>query len=386
MSEPSPRPRPPARTQLGARYRRELLACLSSKVPAAGDSARALGAATHAAGLRRIDLMIMHEGALVEFAEKRLLPGDRRRTLRQAGLFFNRALAPLEASTRLAASAAADLRKRNALLRSHSIVLAEGTRRLEREVARRIAGEAVIREAAARNRTLLSESQAMHRRLRHLARQILTSQEEERRMISRELHDEVVQTLVGINVELSTLTKGASIGLRGLKERIAKTQRLVEHSVNAVHRFARDLRPAVLDDLGLIPALNAYCRSIAETHGLKLSLTAFAGIEGLANGKRTALFRVAQEAITNVVRHARATHVTVHLSQAPGVVRMDITDDGCSFPVEQTLRASNNKRLGLVGMRERLEMFGGSLAITSSEGKGTTVRAELPFQVKRSSQ
>ena len=230
---------------------------------------------------------------------------------------------------------------------------------------------------------LFLESQVMQRKLRHLTHQIISAQEEERKEISRELHDEVVQTLVGINVELAALGKGASVGLHTLKAKIARTQRLVENSVNAVHRFARDLRPAVLDDLGLIPALHAYSKNLAERKKIKIHLVAFGGVETLEPPKRTVLFRVAQEALTNVARHAHATQVKMNISKIPGAIRMEISDNGQSFHVEKTLSAKTNKRLGLVGMRERLEMVGGSLAITSSPGAGTTVRAEIPFNPKK---
>ncbi len=228
------------------------------------------------------------------------------------------------------------------------------------------------------NRVLLLESQAMQKRLRQLTHQILTAQEEERKKISRELHDDVVQTLVGLNVELSALVHGNSPDVKLLKDKIAHTQRLVEKSVDSVHRFARDLRPAVLDDLGLIPALHAYCKGLATRKKLKIQFTAFRGVESLDSDKRTVLFRVAQEALTNVARHARATRVKFTIAKIPGAVRMEISDNGKSFPVRKILLAKT-KRLGLVGMKERIEMVNGNLTIESVSGKGTTVLAEIPF-------
>ncbi|MDB6165762.1 MAG: methylase of chemotaxis methyl-accepting protein, partial [Lacunisphaera sp.] len=236
-----------------------------------------------------------------------------------------------------------------------------------------------VRQGEVENREHLVESQHMQVKLRRLTHQILTAQEEERKKISRELHDEVVQTLVGINVELSALVHGNSPGVQHLKDKIAHTQRLVENSVDAVHRFARELRPAVLDDLGLIPALEAYGKSLAARKKLKIHLTATRGVETLHSDKRTVLFRVAQEALTNVARHARATVVRLTISKIPGGIRMEVADNGKSFPVRKTLRAKSNKRLGLVGMRERVEMVGGTLVIESLPGRGTTVCAELPF-------
>jgi signal transduction histidine kinase len=219
----------------------------------------------------------------------------------------------------------------------------------------------------------------MQKRLRHLTHQILTAQEQERKELSRELHDEVVQTLIGINVELSALTKRGLAGSDGLKEKIFHIQRLVENSVTAVHRFARGLRPAVLDDLGLIPALHAYCKSVAEKRQLKIQFTAFGGVEALENAERTVLYRVAQEALTNVVRHANATEVKLSIIAISNAIRMEISDNGKSFRVGNAFVGKNSKRLGLVGMNERVEMVGGTLVIESAPGHGTVVRAEIPY-------
>ena len=154
----------------------------------------------------------------------------------------------------------------------------------------------------------------------------------------------------------------------------------MEDAITAVHGFARKLRPAVLDDLGLIPALHAYCKTTAARKKFKIQLTASKAVEALGSAERTVLFRVAQEALTNVARHANANLVRVSLRVIPGAVRMEVSDNGRSFRVRKTLLAGNNKRLGLVGMKERVEMVGGILVIDSMPGKGTTVRAEIPFE------
>jgi len=277
-----------------------------------------------------------------------------------------------------------------AALRAAQVQLAQHAGQLEKQVAKRTAEltatnrrlESSIRtisQGREKYRLLLEEAQVMHKKLRHLTHQILTAQEEERKKISRELHDDVVQTLVGINVELSALVHGNSAGVRILKNKISHTQRLVEKSVDSVHRFARELRPAVLDDLGLIPALHAYCVNLAQRKKLKIVLTAFGGVEALDSDKRTVLFRVVQEALTNVARHAHATRAQVVITKVPGAIRLEVRDNGKSFKVRKTLQTKYNKRLGLVGMRERIEMVGGNLTIESVSGKGTTVRAEIPF-------
>jgi signal transduction histidine kinase len=154
--------------------------------------------------------------------------------------------------------------------------------------------------------------------------------------------------------------------------------------VNAVHRFARELRPSALDDLGLIPALHSYCKNLAVRKKFKIKLTAFAGVEDLDNDKRTVFFRVAQEALNNVARHSHATEVAVTIIPVPGALQLEIHDNGKSFQVEKTLLAKSNKRLGLIGMRERVEMVGGTLVIESTPGRGTAVRAKIPFIVSKS--
>jgi len=165
-----------------------------------------------------------------------------------------------------------------------------------------------------------------------------------------------------------------------LKAKVAGISRLVESSVKAVHRFAREIRPAVLDDLGLIPALDAYCNGLAARKKIKIRMTACGAVEALPTARRTALFRVAQEALTNVARHAEATKVSLLIREISGVIRMEIRDNGKSFDVEKVLSAKSPKRLGLLGMKERVEMIGGILSIDSAPDKGTTVRAEIPFE------
>jgi signal transduction histidine kinase len=327
-------------------------------------------------GLATPDLVVMHAQAIETLKAS---PAFGRGGAKRAGHFFTQALIPFEVSRRSAHAANRKLERRNAQLRRITTTLGQGNRRLTREIARREAGEQAVRKGKEEYRTLFLESQTMQKRLRQLTRQVFAVQEEERKEISRELHDEVMQTLLGINVELLALDKGAAMGLHTLKTKIRHTRRLVENSVEAVHRFARELRPAVLDDLGLIPALHAYSESLAERKKIKIQMTAFGGVEALGVAKRTALFRVAQEALTNIARHAAASEVRMSISKVSGAIRMEIDDNGKSFDVKGALLAKNPKRLGLLGMRERIEMVGGRLTVASSAGRGTTVCAEIPF-------
>ena len=224
----------------------------------------------------------------------------------------------------------------------------------------------------------------MQEQLRLLSRQLLLAQEEERKKISRELHDVIAQTLAGINVQLTSLRDKAALNTKGLERSIARTQRLVVHSVNIVHRFARELRPTVLDDLGLIPALHTFMKDFGEETGIRIKLSAFAEVKHVNSEKRTVLYRVAQEALTNVARHAQASQAEVKIQKLNGAVCMTIKDDGKGFQQDHLLHAKKGKRLGILGMRERLEMVGGNFTVTSRPGKGTTVLAKVPLTDRKS--
>ena len=368
----------PPRHNLSDRYQRALRSHLSTKTAGNGDRAQGVGRAALTGGLDTLGLAHIHAQSMASLSSTFDFSGKLNDSISRAGFFLTQALIPLEAAQRATRETNRLLLERNETLRLHTDALAKGNRRLEREIARRKAGELVILKGREQYQTLFRESQAMQRKLRLLTRQIISAQEDERKEISRELHDEVVQTLVGINVQLSTLGRSASAGLTSLKARIVRTQRMVETSVNAVHRFARELRPAVLDDLGLIPALLAYSKSLAARKNIQIHLTAFAGVEALGSTRRTVLFRVAQEALTNVLRHAQATRVEITLAKIPGAIRMEIADNGKSFEVE-LVHKGRTKRLGLIGMRERIEMVGGRLTVESAPATGTRVIAEIPF-------
>ena len=250
---------------------------------------------------------------------------------------------------------------------------------LRQEIARRKVIEESLRKSEQHQSQMLDQSRLMQEQLRNLSRQVLQAQEEERKRISRELHDVIAQTLTGINLRLATLQKNAGRNPKVFDRHLARTQLLIEKSVNIVHEFARELRPAVLDDLGLIPALHSFMKNFTAQTGVHVHLKAFAEVEQLATSQRTVLFRVAQEALTNVNRHAKASRVEVSIEKLPASIGMKIKDDGKSFQVERVLNSKGSQRLGLLGMRERVEMVGGTFSIESAPGKGTTIKVEIPF-------
>jgi signal transduction histidine kinase len=336
-----------------------------------------------ALGLETLDLARYHERALITLVLPGYSPGTRDRMVRRAGTFFAEAITPIEKTHRTAREANAHLNEMIQTLNRRSADLAVSNRELQREIVQRKSVEESLRKSEQHYASLLAQSRQMQEQLRQLSRQLLSVQEEERKMISRELHDQIAQTLTGINVRLASLKNESTLNNKGLQKKITSTQRLVEKSVDIVHRFARELRPTVLDDLGLIPALHAFMKTFTTRTGVRASLTAFAAVEQLDTAKRTVLFRVAQEALTNVARHAQASRVEVRIQKLHHCVCMRIKDDGKSFDVERLLHSKGNGRLGLLGMRERLEMVGGNLVVESSPGKGTAVQAQLPLDKAR---
>ncbi len=252
-------------------------------------------------------------------------------------------------------------------------------RKLKEEIFQRKAVEKKLKKNEHHYRRLLEEARTTQEHLRHLSRQVILAHEEERKEISRELHDEIAQTLSGINVNLSALKAEAAVNTKGLKKKIVRTQRLVEKSVDIVHRFARDLRPAILDDLGLIPALHSHMKSFKKRTGLLVQFKASPEVEKLNFVKRTVFYRVVQEALMNVNKHAQASLVKVTIEKNHRFIHLKIKDNGKSFQVERVLSAKKFNRLGLLGMRERVEMVGGRFAVESIKGTGTTIGAEVPF-------
>jgi PAS domain S-box-containing protein len=263
--------------------------------------------------------------------------------------------------------------------------LAAANRELTQEIKQRKAVEKALKKSEQHANRLLSQSLQLQGQLRHLSHQVLQVQEEERKRISRELHDDILQTLTGVNVHLATLKKVATVNPKDLKKKITDTQGLVEKSMDIVHRFARELRPMLLDNLGLIPALHSYMKDVKQRTGLQIHFTSFTRgkVEELDNDRRTVLYRVAQEAITNTTRHAQASRIEVRLYKHDDIIGLDIQDNGKSFQVKRILSAAKRKRLGLLCMRERVEMVGGTFIIESAPDQGTSIRVEIPFAKNR---
>lgn len=365
---------------LSQRYVAALRKYLKQGPQASLRPAQGLGRRAMTLGLETLDMARFHEQALIILVLPGYSPTSRNRMVRRAGKFFAEAITPIEKTHHTAQKANASLNQMIQTLNQRTVDLAASNRRLKQEIIQRKSVEESLRKSERHYSKLLEQSRHMQEQLRLLSRQLLLAQEEERKKISRELHDEIAQTLTGINIKLASLKTDAMVNAKGLQKKISSTQRLVEKSVDIVHRFARELRPAVLDDLGLIPALHSFMKNFAMRTGVRTRLTAFAAVEQLDTARRTVLFRVVQEALTNVARHAHASRVEVSIQKLPDGLCMKIIDDGKSFQVRRVLHAKGNIHLGLLGMRERLEMIGGSFNVESAPGKGTTICARIPLR------
>jgi len=256
-------------------------------------------------------------------------------------------------------------------------VLIASNLKLKREIIQRQKVEKALKNSEQEMSQLLERTRLQQRQLRSMTHQMLHAQEEERKRISRELHDVIAQSLVGINLHLAGLAHGGADNPAGFQRKITRTRRLVEKAVDIVHRFARELRPTMLDDLGLIPALQTFMKDFMGGTGIRVSLQAYAGIERSPASVRTVLYRVAQEALANVARHSKASRVEVCIRRTDDIIRMEIKDNGQGFEVDATSRAKKSSRLGLLGMKERVKMIGGTFSVESTPGQPTTVRVEM---------
>lgn len=366
---------------LTRRYQAALKKHLEQRSRKRPQSADQLGREALDMGLETLDLAKMHDQAVVALIAAGRSSKSENGVIKRAQPFFIEALGRIEKTHRSAMEANLQLSELNQTLRQRTAELQAKNQQLKKEIVERKATEKALKKSEQENRQLLDQSQHMREQLQSLAHQILSAQEEERTKISRELHDEIAQVMMGINLRLATLKKEATTNTRDLRLKIARTQRLVEKSVDIVHRFAGQLRPPALDDLGLFAAIHAYITGFAKQTGLSVRFTSFTRgkIEKMNSTMRTVLYRTAQESLTNVAKHAKASRVTVNLRKSRGTIRMEIKDDGKSFKTKSKVSARTKKGLGLLGMRERVEMIGGCLTVEPVPGQGTLICAEIPF-------
>ena len=210
--------------------------------------------------------------------------------------------------------------------------------------------------------------------LKELSARLVQTQETERRFLSRELHDEVGQALSAVLIELRNLSAGFAVRSEEQSRRHIETIKgLVENTVRVVRNMALLLRPSMLDDLGLIPALKWQARESSKRTSMDVTIAAELDSDELPDEYKTCIYRVVQEALHNCARHSQATTVRIRVGQEPNRLLLTIQDDGRGFDVRET------KGLGLLGIQERVTRLGGKCKVHSQPGQGTILRVELPF-------
>ncbi|HZE72851.1 MAG TPA: PAS domain S-box protein [Pyrinomonadaceae bacterium] len=213
---------------------------------------------------------------------------------------------------------------------------------------------------------------------KQLQRRLVTAQEDERRRLSRELHDHMGQSLAALMLGLKSLTDSGEFPSSG-RDRLQQLQTLTSQLAQETHSLARDLRPSALDDLGLHTALSNYVEEWSERSGVQADFHSNGLIkERLPAHIETAVYRLVQEALTNVLKHAQATNVSVIVEYRGNRLRVIVEDDGCGFDAEAMMKApAKERRLGLLGMQERVALLGGLLDVESTPTVGTTVLANI---------
>jgi PAS domain S-box-containing protein len=240
------------------------------------------------------------------------------------------------------------------------------------EIIREVANQLAI---ALENARLLEHERAAHEQLHNLAGYLQAAREEERAYIAREVHDEFGQALTALKIDLSWISKRLPEGEADLKRKAGIMSDLIDTTIQMVQRIAAELRPGLLDDLGLTAALEWQVQDFSERTGIGYDLNLGEEELVLESDLSTTLFRIFQETMTNVARHAQASRVWVRLQEKPGELRLTIRDNGRGISEGEI---DDPASLGLIGIRERARSWGGEVAILGAPGQGTTVTVRVP--------
>ncbi|MDD5039229.1 MAG: sensor histidine kinase, partial [Dehalococcoidales bacterium] len=209
-----------------------------------------------------------------------------------------------------------------------------------------------------------------------LLRKVITTQEEERKRIARELHDETCQSLTALRLGIEGLVSAPASRDDGFRDQLLHYRGLCEQIEEEIDKLILDLRPTLLDDLGLIEAIRFYAHMRFRTIGICATVKVIGKERRLSSEIEAAVFRVTQECISNIAKHSHAAHVTIELKYNMNELTVGIEDDGCGFDVTGLMSPHNSKHgMGLSGMRERINLAGGSLSIVSEPGAGTFIEA-----------
>lgn len=261
-------------------------------------------------------------------------------------------------------------------LASQHLIISTG-----RDITRRKMTEAAVLQSEEHYRDLFHQAYQMQENLRKMSDRVLKLQEHERSRISRDLHDEVGQALTAINMNLAMLRTALGNVAPEQERRIVDMQQLAEQTIVNIQNYSRELRPAMLDELGLLPALRNYVKIFIERTGIAVQLDATQSecIEQLDAERKTVVYRIIQEGLTNVAKHANAKHVEIVIAGSLHDVRLQLGDDGKGFSLGSRPETAP-KQLGLLSLAERTRLVGGEFAIASMPERGTILRATIPFK------
>lgn len=251
----------------------------------------------------------------------------------------------------------------------------------ERTAELRKANKQLLAEIAERRRAE-EELKNLHKQLRALAARLQSIREEERKQIAREVHDELGQALTGLKIDISWLTSRLSeAGVKArrhlLLDKIQSMSNLIDMTIKTVRRIATELRPGVLDDLGLVAAIEWQAQDFQKRTGIKCEFTPSVEDISLDQDRSTAVFRIFQETLTNIARHANATRINTRLRKDDGNIMLEVEDNGRGITEKEI---SDSKSLGLLGMKERAFLFGGKVNIIGHLKKGTIVTVLIPLR------
>ncbi|MCL5025528.1 MAG: PAS domain S-box protein [Chloroflexi bacterium] len=227
----------------------------------------------------------------------------------------------------------------------------------------------------------ITREKRMQENLGYYVQQITTAQEEERKRIARELHDEAAQSVLVLSHRLDALvSRPRRTSHQALKEELTSLQELSDEILQSLRRCAQDLRPRILDDLGLVAAVEWLAESLGNGQGIATRVDVEGSLPVLSSQEQLLLFRIAQEATSNIRRHAQASEVTITLRSSPEEMEMVICDNGRGFELPEMIGDfASSGRLGLAGMQERARLLGGTLKVHSAPGKGTAITVRVPI-------
>jgi signal transduction histidine kinase len=222
------------------------------------------------------------------------------------------------------------------------------------------------------------ENARLYERMRFYAQQITRAQEDERKRVARDLHDDTVQMLIALSRRIESLATDSNVRAKTTQERLSSLQEMVTTTLHGLRRFIQNLRPPTLDHLGLLAALEGLTAGMTEDH-IDAELSVIGDVRRLPSERELVLFRVVQEAMNNIRRHSEASHVLVQVRFFPDRLRLTVEDNGHGFDVPARLDdLISTGRLGLIGMHERVRMLDGTLNVQSNLNEGTTLIVEVP--------